>query len=280
MVAVALAQPRVAWMWLDGMLIASTGPVHLGGQRAVVETSLGYFITHCSTAALRFSVARTLPSRNGFRGVVCDGRAVADFHYGSFPWSRCVARRSLLWIIRKLRWGIDPGLASACLYCSCSVGALLWVETQGNGGFVSTWSWQIEPCWCSAARDRFSTDRFSYAGCAFRTAGWDSCSTSHRHATADRGVVSRDLDRARAIGFIFICIACALASRRVAFARKPVCLLSRKDGIGEDDRDAYGQEPPRRHTERGTNVVASPIAVARPGARIQPQQPLVLADHA
>ncbi len=149
----AMARPRVAWMLaLSGVLIAFNWGLYIWAVNAghVVETSLGYFINPLLNVLLgvvllreRLGVAQWVSVAVATLGVLW-----LTFNYGSFPWIALslAASFGLYGFIRKLAV-VDsvPGLAIESLYLFLpAIASLLWLESHGSGGFVNTWSWQVD----------------------------------------------------------------------------------------------------------------------------------------
>ncbi|WP_343037713.1 EamA family transporter RarD [Pseudoxanthomonas gei] len=150
---IAMARPKVAWMLaLSGVLIAFNWGLYIWAVNAghVVETSLGYFINPLLNVVLGVLLLRERLSIAQWVSVVVAAGGVLwlTFNYGSFPWIALslAASFGFYGFIRKLAV-VDsiPGLAIESLYLFLpAVAALLWLESQGAGGFGSQWSWQID----------------------------------------------------------------------------------------------------------------------------------------
>jgi len=219
---VALARPRVAWMLLlSGALIAFNWGLYIWAVNAghVVETSLGYFINPLLNVLLgvlllreRLSVAQWVAVAVASIGVLW-----LTFNYGSFPWIALslAASFGLYGFIRKLAV-VDsiPGLAIESLYLFVpALAALLWWETQGDGGFASTWSWQVDALLVfGGALTALPLIGFAYAvrRIPYSVVGFMQYLAPTLQLLIGVLVFHEVFDRARAIGFVFIWIGLAI----------------------------------------------------------------------
>ena len=167
----AVAQPRVAWMLaLSGVLIAFNWGLYIWAVNAghVVETSLGYFINPLFNVVLGVLLLRERLSLAQWLAVAVAAAGVfwLTFNYGSFPWIALslAASFGFYGFIRKLAV-VDSitGLAIESMYPFLpAVAMLVWVEMQGNGGFVAAGVGRIDACWCSAVSYR-STELIGFS---------------------------------------------------------------------------------------------------------------------
>ncbi len=141
-----LAQPRLAGMLaLSGTLIAGNWSLYVWAVNNghVVEASLGYFINPLLNVVIgvaflreRLSVAQWVAVALAACGVLW-----LTFNYGSFPWiALCLACSFALYgLIRKFA-AVEAvqGLGVENLFVfGPALLALLWLESQGQGGFFS-----------------------------------------------------------------------------------------------------------------------------------------------
>ncbi len=234
----AMARPRVAWMLaLSGALIAFNWGLYIWAVNAghVVETSLGYFINPLLNVVLgvlllreRLSIAQWISVAVAALGVLW-----LTFNYGSFPWIALslAASFGFYGFIRKLAV-VDsiPGLAIESLYLFLpALAALLWVETHGSGGFISTWGWQVDALLVfGGALTALPLIGFAYAvrRVPYSVVGFMQYIAPTLQLLIGVLVFGEVFDRARAIGFIFIWIGLAIFAIDGVWRsrRKPVCL--------------------------------------------------------
>ena len=219
---VAVARPRVAWMLLlSGVLIAFNWGLYIWAVNAghVVETSLGYFINPLLNVLLgvlllreRLAVAQWVAVAVAATGVLW-----LTFNYGSFPWIALslAASFGLYGFIRKLA-EVDsiPGLAIESLYLFVpALVALVWWESQGIGGFASTWSWQVDALLVlGGALTALPLIGFAYAvrRIPYSVVGFMQYLAPTLQLLIGVLVFNEVFDRARAIGFVFIWIGLAI----------------------------------------------------------------------
>ncbi len=220
---VALAKPRVAWMLaLSGVLIAFNWGLYIWAVNAghVVETSLGYFINPLLNVLLgvlllreRLSIAQWVSVAVAALGVLW-----LTFNYGSFPWIALslAASFGFYGFIRKLA-EVDsiPGLAVESLYLfPAALGALLWVETRGVGGFFDgSWDWQVDALLVfGGALTALPLIGFAYAvrRIPYSVVGFMQYLAPTLQLLIGVLVFGEVFDRARAIGFVFIWIGLAI----------------------------------------------------------------------
>ncbi len=149
---VARQRPRVILLLgLSGVLIAFNWGLYIWAVNAghVVETSLGYFINPLFNVVLGVLLLRERLTAAQWVSVAVATVGVLwlTFNYGSFPWIALLLAASfgIYGFIRKLAV-VDaiPGLAIESLYLFLpALMALLWLESQGAGGFAGQWSWQV-----------------------------------------------------------------------------------------------------------------------------------------
>ena len=234
----ALARPRVAWMLaLSGLLIAFNWGLYIWAVNAghVVETSLGYFINPLLNVLLgvlllreRLSVAQWISVAVAAMGVLW-----LTFNYGSFPWIALslAASFGIYGFIRKLAV-VDsvPGLAIESLYLFVpALVALLWFETQGNGGFAGGWGWQVDALLVfGGALTALPLIGFAYAvrRIPYSVVGFMQYIAPTLQLLIGVLVFNEVFDRDRAIGFVFIWVGLAIFALDGVWRsrRKPACL--------------------------------------------------------
>ena len=144
----ALSRPRAAWMLaLSGLLICFNWSLYIWAVNAghVVESSLGYFINPLLNVLLGVAFLHERLSRAQWVSVALAAAGVAwlTFQFGQPPWiALCLASSFALYgLLRKLL-AIDAvaglGVESVYLFAPALL-MLLWVESQGQGGFFSSW---------------------------------------------------------------------------------------------------------------------------------------------
>ncbi len=213
---IATARPRVAWMLaLSGVLIAFNWGLYIWAVNAghVVETSLGYFINPLLNVLLgvlllreRLSIAQWVSVAVATVGVLW-----LTFNYGSFPWIAMLLAASfgIYGFIRKLVV-VDaiPGLAIESLYLFLpAVAVLLWLESNGAGGFASQWSWQVDALLVFAGvLTALPLIGFSYAvrRVPYSVVGFMQYLAPTLQLLIGVLVFGEVFDRDRAIGFTFI----------------------------------------------------------------------------
>ena len=219
---IAMARPRVAWMLaISGVLIAFNWGLYIWAVNAghVVETSLGYFINPLLNVVLGVVLLRerlTVAQRVSV-AVAATGVLWLTFNYGSFPWIALslAASFGFYGFIRKLAV-VDsiPGLAIESLYLFLpALAALVWMETQGSGGFTSTWSWQVNALLVFAGvLTALPLIGFSYAvrRVPYSVIGFMQYIAPTLQLLIGVLVFHEVFDRDRAIGFIFIWIGLAI----------------------------------------------------------------------
>ena len=185
----------------------------------MVETSLGYFINPLLNVVLgvlllreRLTVAQWVSVAVASAGVLW-----LTFNYGSFPWIALslAASFGFYGFIRKLAV-VDsiPGLAIESLYLFLpALAAVVWLETQGSGGFTSTWGWQINALLVFAGvLTALPLIGFSYAvrRVPYTVIGFMQYIAPTLQLLIGVLVFHEVFDRDRAIGFAFIWIGLAI----------------------------------------------------------------------
>ena len=232
------AQPRaVPWLGVSSLLIAFNWGLYIWAVNAghVVETSLGYFINPLLNVVMGVLLLRERLSWAQWVsvGVATLGVLWLTFNYGSFPWIALslAASFGFYGFIRKLAV-VDsiPGLAIESLYLFLpAVAALVWVETHGSGGFVSSWGWQVDALLVfGGALTAVPLIGFSYAvrRVPYSVIGFMQYLAPTLQLLIGVLVFGEVFDRARAIGFGFIWVGLLIFAIDGMWRsrRKPVCL--------------------------------------------------------
>lgn len=142
---VLAGQARLRWMLLlSGVLISSNWGLYIWAVNAghVVETALGYFINPLLNVVIGvlFLRERLRPLQWVSVAIALGGVLWLTMQYGRFPWIALTLAASfgLYGVLRKLAH-VDPvtglGVESAYLFLPV-LGALLWSEWSGAGGFL------------------------------------------------------------------------------------------------------------------------------------------------
>ncbi len=240
----ALAKPRVAWMLaLSGVLIAFNWGLYIWAVNAghVVETSLGYFINPLLNVLLGVLLLRERLTVAQWVAVVVAAMGVLwlTFNYGSFPWIALslAASFGLYGFIRKLAV-VDsiPGLAIESLYLFVpALAALLWLESQGSGGFISSWGWQVDALLVfGGALTALPLIGFAYAvrRIPYSVVGFMQYLAPTLQLLIGVLVFNEVFDRARAIGFVFIWIGLTIfAVDGVWRARRKPVVMPAAEGL-------------------------------------------------
>ena len=217
-----LALPHARWaLALSGMFIAFNWGLYIWAVNAghVVETSLGYFINPLLNVVLGVLVLRERLNRVQWVavGIATAGVLWLTFNYGSFPWIALLLAGSfgLYGLIRKLVT-VPPirGLGVESLYLFLpALAAVVWMETQGSGGFTSTWGWQINALLVFAGvLTALPLIGFSYAvrRVPYTVIGFMQYIAPTLQLLIGVLVFHEVFDRDRAIGFAFIWIGLAI----------------------------------------------------------------------
>lgn len=149
----ALARPRAAWMLaLSSLLIGVNWLLYVWAVNAghVVESSLGYFINPMLNVLLGVVLLHERLSRAQWVSVALAAAGVAwlTFQFGQPPWIAIGLAFSfaLYGLLRKLL-SIDAvagmGVESVYLFLP-ALAALVWFESQGQGGFFDSWSTSVD----------------------------------------------------------------------------------------------------------------------------------------
>ena len=217
-----LALPHARWaLALSGTFIAFNWGLYIWAVNAghVVETSLGYFINPLLNVVLGVLVLRERLNRVQWVavGIATAGVLWLTFNYGSFPWIALLLAGSfgLYGLIRKLVT-VPPirGLGVESLYLFLpALAAVVWMETQGSGGFTSTWGWQINALLVFAGvLTALPLIGFSYAvrRVPYTVIGFMQYIAPTLQLLIGVLVFHEVFDRDRAIGFAFIWIGLAI----------------------------------------------------------------------
>ena len=240
----ALARPRAAWMLaLSGLLIGFNWSLYVWAVNAghVVETSLGYFINPLLNVVIGVLFLHERLNRVQWTSVALAAAGVLwlTFNYGSFPWIALALALSfgLYGVIRKLL-AIDSvaglGVESVYLFLPGLV-LLLWGETHGSGGFLSStgnggWGVGLGALLVvGGALTALPLIGFAYAvrRVPLSTVGLMQYLAPTLQFLLGVLVFKEAFDRDRAIGFAFIWVALAVfALEGLRRARRPVALAA------------------------------------------------------